>query len=80
MDEPRIDPVKIWAVIVTLGFFAMCLITAFAGSQIQDLKTRLSDSQAVELVQDAYVRGLQARLAEANKLNGALELENITCQ
>jgi len=81
MDEPTIKPVTIWAIIATVGFFGMSLIVVFAGEQARDLKVELYTTQRVELVQDSLIRGLQSRLEKANKLNGALELENVTdCQ
>lgn len=79
--ESRFNHTTIWAVIATVGFFGMCLIVGYAGEKIKDLETQLHTSQTIKWTQDSYIRGLQLRLEEAHKLNGALELENTTdCQ
>lgn len=80
-EEPKIKPITIFTTMVTCGFIAMCLVVSWAGTIIQDLKTTLAAERAAKREQEAYLFTLQYRLAEANKLNGALELENETdCQ
>jgi hypothetical protein len=80
-EEPKIKPATFVAIMATFGCILFMLITAWCGDKMKELRTTIQVERAVKREQDAYLFSLQYRLAEANKLNGALELENETdCQ
>lgn len=60
--------------ILLVCFAAACICIAMQTSQVQDLKEQVATAQALELAQDAYVRGVQSRLEESQKRAAQAEL------
>jgi hypothetical protein len=80
-EEPKIKPATFVAIMATFGCILFMLITAWCGDQMKELRTTIELQRAAKHEQDAYLFNLQYRLEKANKLNGALVLENETdCQ
>jgi hypothetical protein len=80
-EEPKIKPATFVAIVATMALISSMLVIAWCGDKMNELKTTIQVERAAKREQEAYLFTLQYRLAEANKLNGALELENETdCQ
>lgn len=62
------------ATIMFIAFVGMCISLAIATTKNQALRAELASAQALELAQDAYVRGIQTRLESATKRANETEI------
>jgi hypothetical protein len=65
---------SIVGVILVISFAAACVCVAIITSKVKALQEELASAQALELAQDAYVRGLQAQLESATKRTNETEI------
>jgi hypothetical protein len=81
--DPKHKPVIIVSAFALVCFAAMVLCVGWQVDKVKNLESKLADSQAIELAQNAYVRGLQKRFAESQKeveqLKVTLTLLTETC-
>jgi type II secretory pathway pseudopilin PulG len=62
------------AAIMFVAFVAMCISLVMSVNKNKVLQEELASAQALELAQDAYVRGLQSRLESATKRTNETEI------
>lgn len=62
------------AAIMLAAFVAMCINLVMLINKNQALRDELASAQALELVQDAYVRGVQTRLESTTKRANETEI------
>lgn len=73
-EEPTLRLSTIWAVVATVGLIAMAVVAGVYERDNAEFKVQVATAQALELAQDAYVRGVQSRLEESRRRAAQAEL------